>query len=238
MANKSLTDLTARTATADSDLIHVNSGGTDYKETKLNFLKASFGIEFSNTTNITTQADALPDTGTYYGTLISSGHQVETGTPAATFWYVRVLCLSSYYKVIDLWGVDDPQANHYVKCKKNNSWQSAWTLDPTRAEITSLNNSLANKQNDLGLTLVYYGSVPANNSYSMSGTANQAYFVVFGTWNFRKICFVDPANGNAPRVTNIGEASNLLSVTANGDWGLTFNNGTIYSMPLIVRRLN
>ena len=102
----------------------------------------------------------------------------------------------------------------------------------------SQNNSLANKQNDLGLTLVYYGSVPANNSYSMSGTANQAYFVVFGTWNFRKICFVDPANGNAPRVTNIGEASNLLSVTANGDWGLTFTNGTIYSMPLIIRRLN
>ena len=38
MANKSLTDLTERTATADSDLIHVNSGGTDYKETKANFL--------------------------------------------------------------------------------------------------------------------------------------------------------------------------------------------------------
>ena len=38
MANKNLTDLTARTATADSDLIHVNSGGTDYKETKANFL--------------------------------------------------------------------------------------------------------------------------------------------------------------------------------------------------------
>lgn len=38
MANKSLTDLTARTATADTDLIHVNSGGTDYKETKANFL--------------------------------------------------------------------------------------------------------------------------------------------------------------------------------------------------------
>ena len=38
MANKNLTDLTARTATADSDLLHVNSGGTDYKETKANFL--------------------------------------------------------------------------------------------------------------------------------------------------------------------------------------------------------
>lgn len=39
MANKNLTDLTARTATAGSDLIHVNSGGTDYKETKANFLQ-------------------------------------------------------------------------------------------------------------------------------------------------------------------------------------------------------
>lgn len=38
MPNQSLTDLTERSATADTDLIHVNSGGTDYKETKANFL--------------------------------------------------------------------------------------------------------------------------------------------------------------------------------------------------------
>lgn len=38
MANTSLPNLTERTATADTDLIHVNSGGTDYKETKANFL--------------------------------------------------------------------------------------------------------------------------------------------------------------------------------------------------------
>lgn len=38
MPNQSLVDLTERTATADTDLIHVNSGGTDYKETKANFL--------------------------------------------------------------------------------------------------------------------------------------------------------------------------------------------------------
>lgn len=38
MPNQNLTDLTARTTTADTDLIHVNSGGTDYKETKANFL--------------------------------------------------------------------------------------------------------------------------------------------------------------------------------------------------------
>lgn len=38
MANTSLPALTERTATANSDLIHVNSGGTDYKETKANFL--------------------------------------------------------------------------------------------------------------------------------------------------------------------------------------------------------
>lgn len=38
MANTSLPNLTERTATANSDLIHVNSGGTDYKETKGNFL--------------------------------------------------------------------------------------------------------------------------------------------------------------------------------------------------------
>ena len=41
MANKNLTDLTARTATADTDLIHVSSGGVDYKQTKANFCKFS-----------------------------------------------------------------------------------------------------------------------------------------------------------------------------------------------------
>ena len=42
---KSLTDLTARTATANSDLIHVNSGGTDYKETKENFLNELYATQ-------------------------------------------------------------------------------------------------------------------------------------------------------------------------------------------------
>lgn len=39
MANRSLTDLSARTTTADTDLIHVNASGTDYKQTKANFLQ-------------------------------------------------------------------------------------------------------------------------------------------------------------------------------------------------------
>ena len=36
---KNVIQLTARTATADSDILHVNSGGTDYKQTKANFTK-------------------------------------------------------------------------------------------------------------------------------------------------------------------------------------------------------
>ena len=141
---QNLPDIPERTDTADTDLVLVNSGGSDYKQIKLNFLKGNLAITFDQTSLITAQADALPDTGTYFGTLVSSGHQTETGTPLATFWYVRILCLSSYYRVIDLWGVDDPQANHYVKHKRNNTWASDWTKVPSRAEITSLNNSLAN----------------------------------------------------------------------------------------------
>jgi len=38
MANTSLPNLTERATTANSDLIHINSGGTDYKQTKANFL--------------------------------------------------------------------------------------------------------------------------------------------------------------------------------------------------------
>jgi len=44
LPDKSLTDLSERTATANTDLLHVNSGGTDYKQTKANLLKSTTHI--------------------------------------------------------------------------------------------------------------------------------------------------------------------------------------------------
>ena len=66
MANTSLPNLTERTATANSDLIHVNSGGTDYKETKGNFLSdvnSSISALNSSLANLTSTGDTYVGTG-------------------------------------------------------------------------------------------------------------------------------------------------------------------------------
>lgn len=143
MANKSLTDLTARTATADSDLIHVNSGGTDYKEQKIDFLHGDFSRLFDNTTSLTGQAEALPTDGTYYGRILGYGHQSETGLPINAHCYVKVSKNTSSTIFVEVWSTADAEGAHYSIIKTSNVWGS-WKQIPTRAEITSLKNSLTN----------------------------------------------------------------------------------------------
>ena len=156
MANKSLTDLTARTATADSDLLHINSEGTDYKETKIDFLQGNLLREFSNTTSLTAQVDALPS-GTYYGYCAASGHQSETGAPVNGLGYVDVQKLSNNSIIMHFQAVSS--AIRYYKKKAAGTWDSSWTQEPARDEITSLNNSLT----QLLKTGIFTKSSPATN---------------------------------------------------------------------------
>lgn len=143
MANKSLTDLTALTATADSDLLHINSGGTDYKESKSNFLCGDFNHVFANNTLLTTQADALPSKpGVYHGYCAASGHQTELGIPINSAIYITVKFWVANYGEIDIQDVTNPENAHYVLKKVSGTWDSTWTRIPARSEITSLNNSL------------------------------------------------------------------------------------------------
>lgn len=142
MANKSLTDLTARTATADSDLLHINSGGTDYKETKANFLKGDFQHSFANTSTLTSQVDALA-IGTYFGTIAGYGSQTTTGLPINANCYVKVTKMSATTASIEIWSSADVEGQHYISTKTSNAWGS-WVHVPNRSEITALNNSLTN----------------------------------------------------------------------------------------------
>lgn len=145
MPNQSLVDLTERTATADSDLVHVNSGGTDYKQTKANFLADYVSeIEFNNTSALTTQVDALPVGsygGAYTGKIASYGHQSETGVPENDNYTVEVSAFSTQNKRITIMSVLGDKT--YTRTKLNGTWGS-WILVPRRDEITSLNNSLTN----------------------------------------------------------------------------------------------
>lgn len=142
MANKSLTDLTARTATADSDLLHINSGGTDYKETKQNFLQGAIHTTFGISSTLTSQIDALP-VGTYVGTISSNGHQTETGVPKNSSFYVNCYKYSASSVICYITSFTGISELYFKKCY-GGTWDSDWTLVPTRNEITSLNNSLTN----------------------------------------------------------------------------------------------
>ena len=142
MPNQSLVDLTERTATADTDLIHVNSGGTDYKQTKINFLRGDFFIVLSNSANITSSAESLEALGTYFGSISSYGHQSETGVPENTNFYFKIQRMgNANYISIELWNVNNVEGGHYIKSKVGGTWGD-WVKVPSRSEITSLNNSL------------------------------------------------------------------------------------------------
>ena len=143
MANTSLPDLTERTATADSDLIHVHSGGSDYKQTKQNFLQGDLYHVFDNTSLLTTQIDALPNMGTFFGRIASYGAQSVTGIPINSNGDVFVQKFNGNYIVVDFHPVGNSDAT-YRKCKNGGTWESSWTQLPSRSEITALNNSLAN----------------------------------------------------------------------------------------------
>lgn len=145
MANKSLTDLTARTATADSDLIHVNSGGTDYKETKANFsANLAKWVDFGNSSALTTQIDALAGDCAYEGLILSYGHQTETGVPINANFYVDVIKIASGAGRVKIYALNSSaKPVSYINFKSGGAWQG-WVQDPTRDEITSLNNSLTN----------------------------------------------------------------------------------------------
>ena len=139
VARKALTDLEERTGTAYDDLMHVNSGGSDYKETKRNFLKGDLYYNFDNTTLITTQLENLPN-GTYIGSIDSYGHQAETGVPANNSYYVYARKTGGSNMFISLVGVS--QAGYeYYKIKSTQGWASDWTQKPTRAEVNTLKDS-------------------------------------------------------------------------------------------------
>ena len=168
MANQSLTDLTARTSTADTDLIHVNSGGTDYKQAKSDFTKDIVTkITFNNTSLLTSQVEALPNQN-YTGYISSAGHVTQTGVPEDTYYWVFVYKLSANNIRIEIRELA-PAGHSYHNTKTTQGW-SGWILDPTREEITSLNSSLAN-------TSLKY----SDHTYTGTFTPNSSGYVKLGS---------------------------------------------------------
>lgn len=145
MANKSLTDLTALTTTADSDLVHVNRGGTDYKQEKIDFMNGNLSVAFSFSSLLTAQVDSMDLSKTCFGYLWNYGHVSTSGVPINNLCYIKAVTTNSnLYSCIEAWSATDPDGQHYIVCKNNGTWESSWTKCASKAEITSLNNSLTN----------------------------------------------------------------------------------------------
>lgn len=141
---QSLLDLAARTATADSDLLHINSGGEDYKQAKSDFVSdLAQEVTFNTSSSLTSQVNTYSSArgaGYYFGKIASYGAQAVTGVPENDNYYVEFIVWdannckltvssTSVDKVFDQW-------------KGGGTWSGTWQQRPRRSEITSLNNSL------------------------------------------------------------------------------------------------
>lgn len=172
MPNQSLTDLPERTTTSGSDRIHVNNAGTDYQQTKENFLQGDLYHTFDNTSLLTAQIDALPDMGTFFGRIASYGAQTVTGVPVNSNGDVYVQKFNGNYVVVDFHLIGNSDAT-YRKCKSGGTWESSWTQLPSRSEINSLSNSLANKSSIkyINGTEGVSFTIPANGYYQLQRPA-------------------------------------------------------------------
>lgn len=223
MANKSLTDLVARTATALTDLLHINSGGTDYKQTKHDFLCGDFAYTFANDTAITTQADALGSIGQYTGKINSYGHQAATGMPRNNSFYVTITIYSSNYKKIEATDVDVRRT--YVKYKINGTWDSSWIELPSRSELdTALGyiKELGTINGSGSLTFTCSNGTRA--LICMATTASTRN----GVWTL----FVG-STGSSAYMIPVGDIGSNISVSINApSVTITSNAGQSYIQPI------
>lgn len=231
MPNQSLVDLTERTATADTDLIHVNSGGSDYKQTKANFTSdLAKEISFSTSSTLTSQVDAL-SVGGYYGFIASYGHQSATGMPYDVNFFVTVQKYDSNNCTVHAIARGTNPRKWTIN--KANSWGN-WIEDPSRDEISALNNSLANKLNNGTLLNPVQG---ASGMYcSSKGTLSTAETLTFSTSTnrFTALVFI---TGNDARLAiyYIGFKANAVNEAtkiAGSTYSVTCSTSGTISVPV------
>ena len=127
---KNLTELTERTATDNADLLHINSNGTDYKETKQNFLIDLPRRFYPNTSSdlraqIKAKVDEIGTTVSLYGIIGSYNHQTETGTPTNNNFYFEALSsgTASVKLVITIIGLSGRKWESYYASGAWGEWQ-------------------------------------------------------------------------------------------------------------------
>ena len=192
-------------------------------------------IDFNNT-DILTQIDAL-SRGAYDGYL-SATNAVNSDMPgASTSWYVRVQKNSANYATVWIESIGNPGNRTYIKHKDNGTWNSNWVQLPTREEINTLSSNLGLEYKG---RLEVTGSTGDSIAITEGVGAHFIHIVACGMWNSSVLLAVFPANGGEPRVKVIATYANTdtpsipVTITANGNYGLTITNTTSNTCPLTV----
>lgn len=231
--SKNLTELTARTDTANSDLIHVNSGGSDYKQTKQNFLLGEFKHTFATNEDLTTQVDALQTAGTYFGSCAAYNHKDEVNVPINTSMLVCARVFNSQFAEIEIHVVGQGDAR-YTKAKNNGSWETSWTKLATRKEQDHVSEIYTDPSVETGGTsktfsisnstraLVIIGGSAAERTgvwYIYCGGSGAMYIIPLVKSSNSKVDITSSANN---RFTASTSASNAIAVDL-----VQFTSGTI-----------
>lgn len=176
---KKLTELTARTATAGTDLIHVNSGGTDYKQTKADFLSNTVArnVEFANNTTLTSQVDAL-DWGPYTGYIAAttSTSLAATGMPVQATYALSIYVYSNNMAIIHADAIQGVRS--FTRRKSNGSW-GEWIEIPATdkvaggiASVGAQSSQTFTIENNSRILLVIFGASTGRNAvYNIFATS-------------------------------------------------------------------
>lgn len=179
---KNLIELDERTVTANTDFIHVNSGGVDkdFKQTKENFLQGELYHTFANDSLLTDQVDALPSMGTYIGRIASYGAQDATGAPINSHGYVFAHCYTGNYKLIRFISIGD--GREYVKTKSNGTW-SGWReiYNPTIPNYWAVYGNIIKSNGGQGTAELYGRASIVKNTNNTGLLEFEAHVVTAGT---------------------------------------------------------
>ena len=213
---KNLTDLTARTSTADTDLMHINSGGTDYKETKADFLKdVPQTITFGTSTTLFSQIDAITTYKKYFGTIASYGHQSETGVPINASFYVEAYAYgaTTAFCIITVIGAS---GRSFWAAKGSGTWGN-WQEVPTRSEM------------DTALSYVKrIGYIDANSSFTMTIASNSRiaiYCIGFSANSSNEFLVLSNSSGSV-NCYPVGSSSALSTSTTTNSLTITSTVGS------------
>lgn len=197
-------DLAPKTESSNGDLLHINTGNTDYKQLKSDFLyDVPQRTTFNTISTLFSQIDALPKTGKkYYGIISSYGHQQETGVPINANFYVDIYINNSNSANVRITVVGTSGRSFYAN--KNSGTWGDWVEEPSRDEMNLFNGHIK------------FGSFTNTSAFSIP--MNNAQFAA-GILLFRLV------QGVGPLVLKFQIQSGTLSVTNLA--GQTYSNANL-----------